>query len=113
MGVSFDSPVALRLFINGMYSFLFEAGGGAVVSCCTAATLLSGVFFEVLAMSVRFELTNGVFAGTGICAKYQAGRSCSVKIVKRVFHVILEDGNTGERKVELQVRYDDFSVFIY
>jgi hypothetical protein len=95
-----------------MYSFLFEAGGVGVVSCCTAATLLSGVFFEVLAMSVRFELTNGVFAGTSICAK--SGRAELVsKNGKACFSRNLEDGNIGERKVELLVRYDDFSGFIY
>jgi hypothetical protein len=60
--------------MSGMYSFLEDAAGGGVVSCCTAATLFNGVFFEVLAITVRFELTNGVSAGTGICANYQVGR---------------------------------------
>jgi hypothetical protein len=50
------------------------AAGGWGVLLCTAATLFAGVFFEVLAISLRFGLQM-TFLQTGrICANYQAGR---------------------------------------
>ena len=77
-----------------------EAGGGGV-SLCTAATLLAGVFFKVLAISLRFGLQMTFPQAGRICAKI-SGRAdwhepTSIlrfpgKIIRRVFHVFWKRG---------------------